>query len=150
MLWWHSDLFQPLSWTGLDLLWEAWEYYCFNPVSLTLLLFLVRKGKSLHCRYCSFSLAPSCSVEFVIQVRQPLFCLSFSQALLNPNLLNKAQNNAHSFYSPILPSNNWFWPLMLHETTKPDLQFNLKTLLVKRKKIFPSSNAKHESRENHL
>lgn len=104
MLLWHSDLFQPLRWTWLDLLWEAWEYYRFNPVSLTLLLFLVRKGKSLYCRYCSFSLAPSRSGESGFLASQTLFSLSFSQAVLTPRILNKCQNNAHSFYSPVSTS----------------------------------------------
>lgn len=57
-----------------------------------------------------------------------------------------------AFIHRILPCKNWFWPLMLHETTKPDLQFNLKILWVKKKKkkdflIFHSFSAKHKSTE---
>lgn len=59
-----------------------------------------KEEKSLYCRYCSFSLTPSCSVEVFSQVRKPLFSLSFSQAVLNPDSLNKAQNYALGFYSP--------------------------------------------------
>lgn len=133
MLLWHSDLFQPLSWTELDLLWEAWEYCCFYPVSLTLLLCPVRKENRCTVAIALFLWHPLALWSLFSKQASPSSPFLFPRLCWTLIFKTRLRIMHTVFIHQILPSKNWFWPLMLHETTKPDLQFNLKILWVKKK-----------------
>lgn len=87
----------------------------------------MRKEKSLYRWYCSFSLSPSRSVEFVFQTRQLLFSL-FPRLCWTLIFRARLRIMHIAFIHRILPCEDWlfFSPPMLHETTKTDLQFNYK------------------------
>lgn len=68
----------------------------------------MRKEKSLYCWYCSFSLSPSRSVEFVFQTRQLLFSL-FPRLCWTLIFRARLRIMHIAFIHWILPCKDWFF-----------------------------------------